>query len=163
LSLLLYPADSDDKDTKYRIEEYGQWQGKIGENIYYGSTNVRHVIVNLLVDDGIADRIHRKNLLDIDFKHVGAVIGPHSLHTSSCVMNFASEIVDIIDIETHPKSLSVRPGESISDDFKKTINSIPGKKRYIDDVRAGLRSLEEVSYYYYFCRRLSLLLLLLLL
>jgi uncharacterized protein YkwD len=74
-----------------RIEIHGTWMGRIAENIGYGPSTARLMVVELIVDDGVPDRGHRKNIFTRDFKVAGAACGPHPLYRSMCVMEFASQ------------------------------------------------------------------------
>lgn len=74
-----------------RVSRYGQWSGKIGENISYGQSDAREVVVQLIVDDGTPSRGHRKNLLDPDFRVVGIACGRHAEYQGMCVTTFASD------------------------------------------------------------------------
>ena len=47
-----------------RIEKYGEWNGKIGENIDFGSNEAMEIVISFLVDDGVSSRGHRMNLLN---------------------------------------------------------------------------------------------------
>ena len=84
-----------DKSTlKQRIERYGNWQVRIAENIAYGNTSARQVIIFLLIDDGVKSRGHRKNLLHPAYKTVGVSFGKHPVYGTMCVMDFAGGIED---------------------------------------------------------------------
>lgn len=74
---------------KDRIERYGVWKTRIAENIAYGGISAQQVVIYLLIDDGIRDRGHRKNLLDPDFNFIGVATGSHPEYKNMCVMNFA--------------------------------------------------------------------------
>jgi len=74
-----------------RIERHGIWTGRIAENIGYGPGTARLMVVELIVDDGVPDRGHRKNIFTHDFAVAGAACGPHPLYRSMCVMEFASQ------------------------------------------------------------------------
>ncbi|MBU5637811.1 CAP domain-containing protein [Geomonas sp. Red69] len=76
-------------DTKKRIEEYGSWRSSLGENISYGPETARQVVMGLIIDDGVADRGHRKNIFDRSFTTAGAACGPHPLYRTICVTDFA--------------------------------------------------------------------------
>lgn len=36
-----------------RLERYGDWMGKIGETIDFGSKNAKDIVLALIVDDGV--------------------------------------------------------------------------------------------------------------
>jgi uncharacterized protein YkwD len=64
----------------------------ISETISYGSTSARAVVRQLVVDDGVADRGHRKALLAIDLRYAGAGCGPHAGYTAMCVVDFGRTV-----------------------------------------------------------------------
>ena len=68
---LIGHTGSDGSDLTKRIARYGTWSGEIGEEISYGIHGAREVIVDLLIDDGVATRGHRKSLLNPRWRHVG--------------------------------------------------------------------------------------------
>ncbi|MES2766593.1 MAG: CAP domain-containing protein [Bacteroidota bacterium] len=73
-----------------RIERYGQWNDLCGENIMYGSYTARDIIISLIVDDGVADRGHRRAIYTPDYAVVGTAFGYHSEYGIVCVQNFAA-------------------------------------------------------------------------
>ncbi len=79
----------DKSSMRDRIERYGIWQVRIAENIAYGAKTARQIVIYLLIDDGVRDRGHRKNLLNPDFKTVGIAIGNHPQYEVMSVMDFA--------------------------------------------------------------------------
>ena len=79
----------DRSDVKERIERYGTWQFTIAENIAYGNSSARQIVIFLLIDDGVRSRGHRKNLLNDNFKTVGIACGEHAKYRTMCVMDFA--------------------------------------------------------------------------
>jgi hypothetical protein len=81
-------------DVERRIARYGTWSGAIGEDITYGPRVAREVIANLLVDDGVADRGHRRSLLDPRWRYVGIACGFHARYGTMCVLDFASNYQD---------------------------------------------------------------------
>jgi uncharacterized protein YkwD len=76
---------------KERIERRGEWQGRIGENICYGPDDARQVVMDLIIDDGVPDRGHRKNIFSRAFGRAGAACGPHPGFGTVCVIDFAGE------------------------------------------------------------------------
>jgi uncharacterized protein YkwD len=63
----------------------------VGENVEYGGETGREVVINMMVDDGVPGRGHRKNLFDADFGVAGVACGTHSVYRRMCAVNFAGE------------------------------------------------------------------------
>lgn len=84
----------DNSNVKSRIERYGTWKVRIAENIAYGNTSARQVIIFLLIDDNVKNRGHRINLLNPDFKLVGVSTATHPEYQTMCVMNFAGGMAE---------------------------------------------------------------------
>lgn len=72
-----------------RIGLYGNWEKMVGENIAYGYGRARDVILCFLIDDGVPNRSHRRNLLEPNFRVVGIACGPHPVYQTMCVLIFA--------------------------------------------------------------------------
>ncbi|MFO8183100.1 MAG: CAP domain-containing protein, partial [Candidatus Aegiribacteria sp.] len=70
---------------------YADWHGTIGEVIAFGPCNGREIVAILLIDDGVADRGHRINLLNPDFRYVGIAIEEHPEYGYVCVIDFAAD------------------------------------------------------------------------
>ena len=73
-----------------RIERLMDKHGYTGENISYGYNIAREIVKQLLVDDGVPSRGHRKNILDLKYDEVGVSIGRHSEYQSMCVIDFGN-------------------------------------------------------------------------
>ncbi|MFV0592644.1 MAG: CAP domain-containing protein [Draconibacterium sp.] len=84
---------TDRSNLRQRIERYGQWQKRIGENIAYGNTSARQIVIFLLIDDGVSNRGHRATLLNPDFKVVGVACGKHPVYETMCVIDFAGGMI----------------------------------------------------------------------
>ncbi len=79
----------DGSDVQKRIHRYGTISKAVGENIFYGDPDARSVVLHLVIDDGVASRGHRKNLLNENFRLIGVAMGKHPVWRNVCVMDFA--------------------------------------------------------------------------
>lgn len=72
-----------------RIEKYGTYK-TAGENISYRSMSGRDIVVQLLIDDGVSSRGHRKNIMNKDFSSSGVgFTKKHKTYGSVCVITYA--------------------------------------------------------------------------
>ena len=77
-----------------RIEKYGTYK-TAGENIDYGATSGREIVVQLLIDDGVPNRGHRKNIMAKDFDSTGVgFTKKHQTYGSVCVITYAGGYAD---------------------------------------------------------------------
>lgn len=81
---------SDGSTMTQRIERHGRWTGTAAENIEYGDSDARHIVINLIVDDGVAGRGHRRNIFNRDLKAAGSSIARHRTYRNVCVIDFAA-------------------------------------------------------------------------
>lgn len=77
-----------------RIEKRGQWEKTIGENISFGKADARGIVMQLIIDDGVPGRGHRKNIFKGDFKVAGVSIGPHKVYGKMCCIDYAGGFSD---------------------------------------------------------------------
>lgn len=55
-----------------------------GECLSYGKWTAKDIVIQLVVDDSIPDRGHRKNLLNPRFSCIGVAVEKHKKHTVMC-------------------------------------------------------------------------------
>jgi uncharacterized protein YkwD len=72
-----------------RIEHHGTWKGQIGENIAYGLDDPRSMVIQMIIDDGVPGRGHRKNLFNPVFINAGVSCGPHPRFGRMCAIDFS--------------------------------------------------------------------------
>lgn len=85
---------SDGSTITDRLERHGEWKHVCGENISCGWKEARYIVIQLIVDDNVPNRGHRKNIFTPEFRAVGVAIGPHKTYLHMCVMDFAGDFVD---------------------------------------------------------------------
>ena len=100
---------SDGSTLRERIQRYGTWSGRIGENIVYSSAAPRELIFQQLVDFGVPGRGHRETLLNPVWRYVGVACGIHATYRAMCVLDFASDYQEAT-VASSPPARSGRPG-----------------------------------------------------
>lgn len=85
---------SDGSFCEQRVTRYGSWVSPIGENLSYGNYSARERVIQLLIDDGFANRGHRKRLLDPGYKVAGVSCGTHPSEGGLCVITIAGGFND---------------------------------------------------------------------
>ena len=77
-----------------RIEKYGTYK-TAGENIAYGTNSGLEIVVDLLIDDGVSSRGHRKNIMNSQFDATGVgYTKKHKTYGSVCVITYAGGYKD---------------------------------------------------------------------
>jgi uncharacterized protein YkwD len=87
-------AGWDSSRADRRIARYGTFGGCWGENISYGKSTARDVVLALIIDDGLPARKHRKNIFNADFNFAGAAFGRHARFGTICSMDFAGSYTE---------------------------------------------------------------------
>lgn len=72
-----------------RLRRHGLVAQIAGENIAYGPSDAADVVRELIIDSGVADRGHRRNIFYGAFDAAGVSCGPHRDYGVMCVMDFA--------------------------------------------------------------------------
>jgi uncharacterized protein YkwD len=72
-----------------RLRERAKAKGTVAENCDYGNAEPLDIVMSLLIDDGIENLGHRKNILEPRLNYVGIAIENHKKYGVNCVMDFA--------------------------------------------------------------------------
>jgi uncharacterized protein YkwD len=72
-----------------RSKGHGSSGKMFGENISYGVNTPRNMVMQLIIDDGVASRNHRKNQFRPGFTEVGIACGSHPEYEMMCVIDFS--------------------------------------------------------------------------
>jgi uncharacterized protein YkwD len=82
-------AGRDRSHANDRIARYGTFTGGWAENISYGKSSARAVVMALIIDDGLRGRKHRQNIFNPNYNYAGAAFGRHARFGTMCSMDFA--------------------------------------------------------------------------
>jgi uncharacterized protein YkwD len=77
-----------------RIHRQQVWSMSSAEAISYGYENPRDVVRQLIVDDGVSSRGHRKVLFDTLLRFAGVGCGPHRVYGAMCVIDFSGPMIE---------------------------------------------------------------------
>ena len=84
----------DGSNIPKRLARFGK-VGKLGgENIMNMFSNPREIVMQLIIDDGLKGRTHRKNIFNKTFKQVGIAFGYGQKNDPISVMVFADSFVE---------------------------------------------------------------------
>ena len=72
-----------------RVAMHGRWVTEVGEDLSFGPTDPREIVVQLIIDDGVRSRGHRTNIFSPGFRVVGIACGAHRDYGTMCVIDFA--------------------------------------------------------------------------
>jgi uncharacterized protein YkwD len=79
--------DMDKRFAPLRGNPYYGW----AENCSYGYQEALSIVITLLIDEGIKDLGHRKNILNESYNSVGVAIRPHKSYRVNCVIDFGKK------------------------------------------------------------------------
>ena len=80
----------DGSDLETRLFKVGFAGMPIAENISYRADAAREIVLNMIIDDGVKSRSHRKNIFSQSFKLFGVACGAAVDKRNLCVIEFAS-------------------------------------------------------------------------
>lgn len=78
-----------------RMARFGTRTGYAAENISYGESEARGIVVSLIIDEGVRGRGHRLNIFGRNLFRVGIACGSHAGYGTMCVMNFAGAFAEV--------------------------------------------------------------------
>ncbi|MGV8928536.1 MAG: CAP domain-containing protein [Brevundimonas sp.] len=81
---------SDGSRPSDRLRRDGRWSGT-GEVIAYGSERAEDVVLQLIIDDGVPGRGHRRILFSPAYSLIGAACAPHPVWRQVCVLDLARD------------------------------------------------------------------------
>ena len=83
---------SDRSDSVSRMKRYGSFGGSwaSAENISYGSTTGREIVIQLLIDDGVSNRGHRIAIMNGIYTQTGAGYATHPRYRASCTITYTN-------------------------------------------------------------------------
>jgi len=82
----------DGSGPRERMTRFTGVVGTTGEAISFGLEEAEDIVIELVVDDGVPSRAHRKLLLNPDFRYAGAACAPHSYYKTVCVIDLAQSV-----------------------------------------------------------------------
>ncbi len=85
---------SDGSLPNTRMDRYGRWDSVNGESIVYEVTTARHIVIGMIIDDGVANRGHRRNLFDANHRVAGINVNTSPPNGPKCVLTYAGGFTD---------------------------------------------------------------------
>jgi uncharacterized protein YkwD len=79
---------SDGSTPNARVDRYGQWEAAIGETVVYEVSTARQIIISLIIDDGVPNRGHRRNIFDANYHVTGISVSDPLTFGSKCVIDY---------------------------------------------------------------------------
>ncbi len=80
-------TSSEGHDVESRLLKfYGSTFG--GENCDYGHEKAMDIVASLLIDEGVSNYTHRKNILKSKYLAIGVAVRPHDGYNFNCVQDF---------------------------------------------------------------------------
>lgn len=86
---------TDGRNVSDRIEKYCEWDGACSENIDFGTKLAEDIVINFIVDDGIPERLQRKNLFNPELNFIGVASGDHKEYGNGTVINYVASVRDL--------------------------------------------------------------------
>ena len=124
-------SGTDGSSMSDRISRYGKWQSGCGENVSYGCDTGISVICQLIIDDGVPSRGHRKNIFKESFKVTGIGCSTHATYKHMCCLDYANGYDEMTgDIKAQAKKHKVTHKAQPQQKKVKTTTKQGGGDRY---------------------------------
>jgi len=136
---LISHESSDGRTLIDRFEKHLEWDGSCCENIDVGNKLATNIIISLLVDDGILDRPHQKNMFNPEMTFIGISCGEHKNFDIITVIDYVSSIRDLGKPFYDYKNLKYEYPKSVYENTSKKVNknkNVPKNQFQIDDLDA---------------------------
>ena len=85
---------SDGSLPNTRMDRYGKWESVNGESIVYEVTTARQIVIGMIIDDGVSNRGHRRNLFEANHRVAGININTSPPNGPKCVLTYAGGFTD---------------------------------------------------------------------
>jgi uncharacterized protein YkwD len=82
----------DGSSPRDRMSRFAAVSGTTGEAISFGLTEPEDIVIELVVDDGVPSRAHRKLLLNPAFRFAGIACVPHAYYKTACIIDLAQSV-----------------------------------------------------------------------
>ena len=136
---------SDNSTPVSRLERHGTWIGKAGENISYGWDDPEMIVMQLMIDDNVPDRGHRRAILDDTFRVCGVAIGSHEKYGKMCVITYAADYAKKMKNKSGVLESS---GGVLTDEMSNVLNSLPVRDRLKPQIEKLLKQGAKVTLKY---------------
>lgn len=80
------------RKTGQRFKNYAPEMEFTGENLQFGLETAMDIVIDLLIDEGVPDHGHRKNILDENFQYFGFGFAPHKNYDTISVLLFGGKV-----------------------------------------------------------------------
>jgi uncharacterized protein YkwD len=85
---------SDGSKPEDRLNRFGMWDISVGENIVYESRLARNDLIGMIIDDGVSNRGHRRNIFSSQHTVFGIAGGQFEPGKTMYVLTFAGKFTD---------------------------------------------------------------------